>query len=127
MSDMVERVARAICEYLKRDTKTADGLLDSHPIWMSLSGEHTLDLDEIARAAIAAMREPTIQPVWHVVCSRDAEDGQDPDECIWTVSRDPKMDGWNTDSGCFGYGLTKADAEELAAGANLVASLDKKP
>ena len=39
-------------------------------------------------------------------------------ETIWTVSRQPDECGWQTDGGCHGYGLTKADAQFLADAAN---------
>ncbi len=54
---------------------------------------------------------------WHVVCSEFATDPKESDE-IWTVSRDPKAEGWTTDCGQNGYGLTYADAKELADAAN---------
>lgn len=57
---------------------------------------------------------------WYVVCHRLAEDPQ-PDDEIWTLSRDPDQPGWNTDCGFPGYGLTKADAQELAEAANAFA------
>lgn len=44
------------------------------------------------------------------------------DEEVWTVSKTDKP-GWNTDCGYSGYGLTKADAEELAEAANLIVVL----
>jgi hypothetical protein len=43
---------------------------------------------------------------------------------IWTLSQDPLVCGWETDAGCSGYGLTKADAELIAARWN--ASLPKE-
>jgi hypothetical protein len=42
------------------------------------------------------------------------------------LSRDPNTTGWNTDSGHPGYGLTKADAEELANAANEIERLREK-
>jgi hypothetical protein len=58
---------------------------------------------------------------WYVVrneiCSYDIDD---PDAEVWTLSRDPNRAGWETDGGCGGYGLKKADAEELAAHTNCV-------
>lgn len=36
----------------------------------------------------------------------------------WTVSRDPNKPGWETDCGYPGYGLTYAQAKELADAAN---------
>jgi len=56
-------------------------------------------------------------PKWHVVCSRHAVDPQ-PEERIWTVSLDPNTTGWETDCGFAGYGLTRAEASELAYAAN---------
>ena len=61
---------------------------------------------------------------WHVVCdfeTRDPWKEEEPphaDDPIWTISRDPKETGWENDSDCTGYGLKKADAEELANAAN---------
>ena len=55
---------------------------------------------------------------WYVTIDKHSSHIDDPDECAWTVSRDPNCTGWNTDSGYSGYGLTKADAEELANAAN---------
>ncbi len=67
---------------------------------------------------------------WYVVCDRYARDldEDDPPEGrrIWTLSRDPNVPGWNTDSGCSGYGLLKADAEWLAAAANEKLERDRK-
>ena len=54
---------------------------------------------------------------WYVVCDEWAIDPS-PEDSIWTLSKDPSKPGWNTDSGCRGYGLKKADAEELAFTAN---------
>ena len=50
----------------------------------------------------------------------------DPDEEVWTISRDPKQTGWTTDSGCSGYGLKKAEADYLVACANENALLKQK-
>lgn len=48
-----------------------------------------------------------------------AWDNEPPDDAqIWSVGRDPKRTGWCTDSGCDGYGLTRAEAEWLVAAAN---------
>jgi hypothetical protein len=53
--------------------------------------------------------------VWYVVTvAVDPE----PEERVWTVSRDPDRPGWETDGGYPGYGLTRAEAEELVAAAN---------
>lgn len=56
--------------------------------------------------------------MWYVVAQWP--DMTDPEDTVWTVSRDPNVPGWNTDGGYPGYGLTKADAEELAQAANTV-------
>jgi len=58
--------------------------------------------------------------VWYVVNGRcwDADDIRDPFDTNWTVSTNPTEPGWNTDGGHPGYGLTRADAEFLAAAAN---------
>ena len=58
--------------------------------------------------------------VWYVVNGRcwDADDIPDPLDTNWTVSTNPTEPGWNTDDGYPGYGLTRADAEFLAAAAN---------
>jgi hypothetical protein len=37
---------------------------------------------------------------------------------VWTVSKYPNREGWCTDSGYPGYGLSKSDAEFLAQAAN---------
>jgi hypothetical protein len=58
---------------------------------------------------------------WYVVCSTCATDPQ-PEDRIWTISRKPDEEGWITDGGYPGYGLTKAEAEELTAAANMVRS-----
>ena len=39
----------------------------------------------------------------------------DDDDNAWTISLDPKEDGWNTDGGYPGYGLIKNDAVFFAA------------
>lgn len=44
------------------------------------------------------------------------------EEKIWTLSRDPEEEGWETDCGEPGYGLTYADAKELADAANAAES-----
>lgn len=54
---------------------------------------------------------------WYAV--RDDFDREaDPTRQIWTVGKNPKRVAWDTDSGCDGYGLTKAEAEFLAQAAN---------
>ena len=47
-----------------------------------------------------------------------------PEEHVWTISRDPNDTGWETDSGYSGYGLLKKDAEELANAANRIENLE---
>ncbi len=56
---------------------------------------------------------------WYVTCWQDVG-GEDPspNKAIWTVSLFPIEEGWNTDGGCLGYGLTKFLAQELADAAN---------
>lgn len=61
------------------------------------------------------LREPT-EVRWHVVAYDSSL--ADPEDRVWTVSPDPRETGWETDCGCEGYGLTKADAELLANAAN---------
>jgi hypothetical protein len=52
---------------------------------------------------------------WYVVaCDPDA----DPEEKVWTVSPWADDTGWETDGGFPGYGLKKAQAQELADAAN---------
>jgi hypothetical protein len=41
-----------------------------------------------------------------------------PRDHVWTVSKNKDMPGWDTDSGCDGYGLTRVEADFLAAAAN---------
>lgn len=53
---------------------------------------------------------------WYVTHG-DADDPH-PEEQIFTVSKDPTQTGWCNDSGCEGYGLTKAEADFLAQAAN---------
>jgi hypothetical protein len=59
---------------------------------------------------------------WYAVCEDRSwrEETQDEMDAarVWTVSRDPEAPGWETDGGAEGYGLTRADAEFLAATAN---------
>lgn len=62
---------------------------------------------------------------WYVTVDRYCSHCDDPNAPVWTVSRDPNDIGWETDSGCPGYGLTKNDAEELANAANRVKELEK--
>jgi hypothetical protein len=58
--------------------------------------------------------------MWYVTAW---DEDADPQESVWTLSRDPREAGWNTDGGFRGYGLTKADAEELANAANEIERL----
>jgi len=53
---------------------------------------------------------------WHVV-AYDPEEAR-PEEAVWTVSLNAGMPGWETDCGYPGYGLTYAQAKELADAAN---------
>lgn len=62
---------------------------------------------------------------WRIHCERDdLEDAAI--EHIWSVSRS-STPGWDTDSGCHGYGLTKAEAQFLADAANEKEDRDGKP
>jgi hypothetical protein len=54
---------------------------------------------------------------WYVVAV-DYRDDLTEDDAVWTLSRDPDTTGWETDGGTSGYGLTFADAKELADAAN---------
>lgn len=60
--------------------------------------------------------------MWYVVVDPNCS-YPEPDEYVWTISRDPNETGWETDSGFNGYGLLKADAEELANAANEIERL----
>lgn len=44
-----------------------------------------------------------------------------PEDRVWTISEDPDREGWETDSSCDGYGLTKEKAEFYAKCINEVA------
>lgn len=57
---------------------------------------------------------------WYIVCNEDCsyEGDERNDLRVWTLSRTPEKEGWCTDSGQPGYGLTKAEAKELANAAN---------
>jgi hypothetical protein len=58
-------------------------------------------------------------PRWYVVRDPDCSSDLDDEEaCVWTLSRSPDETGWETDSGYDGYGLTYAEARELADGVN---------
>ena len=61
---------------------------------------------------------------WFVVADKYRSQPDDPDDCVWTLSRNPDEIGWETDSGCPGYGLLKEDAEELAGAANRIEKLE---
>ena len=62
---------------------------------------------------------------WYVVASNHSN--LDPDRQIWTVSRNPNLPGWETDMGCDGYGLTKAEADFLAQAANEKSARESSP
>lgn len=53
---------------------------------------------------------------WHVVAFDD--ENAEPQDRVWTLSRDPSTEGWVTDGGYHGYGLTLDEATELADAAN---------
>lgn len=55
---------------------------------------------------------------WYVVCDSLCEDQGEEHSACWTLSRDPNKPGWKTDGGRDGYGLTYADAHELALAVN---------
>jgi len=58
---------------------------------------------------------------WYVVRSNSASEYDDipfDEREIWTLSKNPNEEGWTTDSGASGYGLTRRDAEFLAQAAN---------
>jgi hypothetical protein len=57
---------------------------------------------------------------WYVTCFATECGGSLPTkrERVWTLSRHPKKAGWNTDADYGGYGLTFAQATELARAAN---------
>ena len=61
---------------------------------------------------------------WFVVADKYRSQPDDPDDCVWTLSRNPDEIGWETDSGCPGYGLLKKDAEELVGAANRIENLE---
>lgn len=50
----------------------------------------------------------------YVVCDEMAGAKSDPTAKIWTLSEHPDREGWETDSGSDGYGLTKEQAEFYA-------------
>lgn len=94
MTDMIEKVARAIFEQFKRALGGEGGFDD-------LTGEERLVMTGLARAAIEAMREPTKEMI---IAGNDTID-----ECI---------DFWNYDSGA-GYCV-----ETFAANRALTAMID---
>ncbi len=55
--------------------------------------------------------------IWYAVREPDRED----DEPSHTVSLDPNEHGWTNDSGVHGYGLTWAQAQELAYATRVLA------
>ena len=61
---------------------------------------------------------------WFVTVDKACCYPDDPEEHVWTLSRDPNDTGWETDSGYSGYGLLKRDAEELANAANRIEDLE---
>ena len=50
----------------------------------------------------------------YVVVHEYSSHKDNPDRPVWTVSFDPDEEGWTTDCGHPGYGLTKPVAEEIA-------------
>ena len=75
------------------------------------------DLDRLERLARAALeRRPG---PWHAVHTPNEKypyDDVDPEtDAVWSVSRNPKQEGWRTDGGFPGYGVPKAIAEHMAA------------
>ncbi len=55
--------------------------------------------------------------MWYVVHDW-GKDTPSSDAQVFTISKDPKKCGWDTDLGCEGYGLTKFEADWLAEAAN---------
>lgn len=55
--------------------------------------------------------------MYYAVCSEHASESSKEDP-IWTVSKNPDEEGWETDMGANGYGLMKSEAEWLAAAGN---------
>lgn len=60
---------------------------------------------------------PMKKPRWYVTCSEYATSPKK-GERIWTLSRRTTSEGWTTDGGHEGYGLTYREAKELADAAN---------
>lgn len=46
-----------------------------------------------------------------------------PSSEVWSVTTDPTRAGWETDSGCPGYGISKANAAFIVAAVNLARRL----
>jgi hypothetical protein len=70
------------------------------------------------------------KPRWYVTCYADTDPGYPRPkrrDRAWTVSRRPGEEGWITDCGYDGYGLTFAQASELALAANLTWLRRKEP
>ena len=61
---------------------------------------------------------------WFVTVDKYSSHIDEPEARVWTVSKDPNNDGWETDGGYPGYGLPKKDAEELANAGNRIEELE---
>lgn len=59
MSEMVERVARAMCDVSVRDPDDRSGGAHPSGIWLDAGDPWWVGYEDMARAAIAAMRGPT--------------------------------------------------------------------
>jgi hypothetical protein len=140
-TNLIETMARAIAESV--------ALFDCGECLTRGGDPHAWDCKQsrrdLARAAFSAIeaagyRVVPVEPEqkrWHVVCEWDelVEDDGTPYEWrgerphdndrVWTMSQHPRQTGWETDSGCDGYGLTYAEAEELARAANSLAASPK--
>ena len=64
MSDMVNKVARALCRYDGRDPDAASYLIPGKEMTADGSGNAYAEYLGRARAAITAMREPTEEMEW---------------------------------------------------------------
>jgi hypothetical protein len=86
------------------------------PPWTPLTEE---ELAARGRGKMMRDGDPAVGGRWYVVrdsmCSYDIRDEE---ARVWTLSLSPTETGWNTDSGYSGYGLTYAEACELADAAN---------
>lgn len=94
-----------------------------------------IDLDELERLLAAATAEPWMATDSEEYRGRpslfynEAEDGPlhglagADDDAVYTVSTHPDYSGWETDSGCPGYGISRANAELIAALRNSAAKL----